>query len=117
MKLLASTNTFAWNVSKTLHYSNLDCSCYAGGTISILCNSKYKICSFYCYIKCRAHQTRRSGQNNSQPISAEEVTLPRFQSEINVDLLLFVSHSFLANNFRLMVKLIDKAIVINVKIY
>ena len=56
----------------------------------------------------RAHQTRQ----NTRPISAE-VALPRLQSEIKV---FFASHPFLANNFRLMVKLIDKAIVINGKI-
>jgi hypothetical protein len=54
------------------------------------------------------HQTRRSGRN-SRPISAE-VDLPRPQSEIKVTMFLFASHSF-------MVKLIDKAIVINVKIH
>ena len=64
---------------------------------------------------CRAHQTRRSGRN-SRPISAE-VALPRLQSEIKVALFLFASHSFLANNFRFMVKLIGKTIVINGKIH
>ena len=63
----------------------------------------------------RAHQTRRSGRN-SLPISAE-VALPRLQSEINVALFLFASHSFLANNLRFMVKLIVKTIVINGKIH
>ena len=53
---------------------------------------------------------------NSRPISAE-VALPRLQSEIKVALFLFASHSFLANYLRFMVKLIDKAIVINVKIH
>jgi hypothetical protein len=53
-------------------------------------------------------------QCNSRPISAE-VTLFRLQSEIKVALFLFASHSFLANNLRFMVKLIDKAIVINGK--
>ena len=56
------------------------------------------------YCVFRAHQTRRSGRN-SLPISAE------------VALFLFASHSFLANYLRFMVKLIDKAIVINVKIH
>ena len=56
------------------------------------------------YCVFRAHQTRRSGRN-SRPISAE------------VALFLFASHSFLANYLRFMVKLIDKAIVINVKIH
>ena len=64
---------------------------------------------------CRAHQTRRSGRN-SRPIPAE-VALPRLQSEIKVALFLFASRSFLANFLRFMVKLIDKAIVINVKIH
>ena len=63
----------------------------------------------------RAHQTRRSGRN-SHPISTE-VTLPQLQSEIKVALFLFASHSFLANNLHFMVKLIDKAIVINGKIH
>jgi len=66
----------------------------------------------------RAHQTRRSGRN-SRPISAE-VALPGLQSEIKVALFLFsvfASHSFLANYLRFMVKLIDKAILINVKIH
>ena len=67
------------------------------------------------YQSCKAHQTRRSGRN-SRPISAE-VTLPRLQSEIKVTLFLFASHSFLANSLRFMVKLIDKAIVINGKIH
>ena len=67
------------------------------------------------YQSCKAHQTRRSGRN-SRPISAE-VTLPRLQSEIKVALFLFASHSFLANSLRFMVKLIDKAIVINGKIH
>jgi hypothetical protein len=40
-----------------------------------------------------------------------EVTLPQLQSEIKVALFLFASHSFLANNLRFMVKLIDKAMV------
>ena len=53
---------------------------------------------------------------NSRPISAE-VALPRLQSEIKVTLFLFASRSLLANDLRLMVKVIDKAIVINVKIY
>jgi hypothetical protein len=56
------------------------------------------------------YQTRR----NSHPISAG-IALPQLQSEIKVALFLFVSHSFLANNLRFMVKLIDKAIVINGK--
>ena len=63
----------------------------------------------------RAHQTRRSGRE-FRPISAE-VALPRLQSEIKVTLFLFASRSLLANDLRLMVKVIDKAIVINVKIY
>ena len=63
----------------------------------------------------RAHQTRRSARN-ALPISAE-VALPRLQSEIKVALFLFASHPFLANYLRFMVKLIDKAIVINVKIH
>ena len=46
-----------------------------------------------------------------------EVALPWLQSEIKVALFLFASHSFLANYLRFMVKLIDKAIVINVKIH
>jgi hypothetical protein len=62
----------------------------------------------------RAHQTRRSG-HNSHPISAK-VVLPGLQSEIKVALFLFASRSFLANNLCFMVKLIEKAIVINVKI-
>ena len=63
----------------------------------------------------RAHQTRRSGRN-SRPISAK-VALPRLQSEIKVALFLFASCSFLANNLRFILKLIDKAIVINVKLH
>ena len=63
----------------------------------------------------RGHQSRQSGWN-SRPISAE-VALPRLQSEIKVALSLFASHSFLANYLHFMVKLIDKAIVINVKIH
>ena len=62
--------------------------------------------------ECRDHQTRR----NSHPISAE-VVLPQLQSEIKVAQFLFASHSFLANNLRFMVKLIDKTIVINGKIH
>ena len=81
---------------------------------------KKKILNFIVYadhyiFHIRAHQTRQSGRN-SRPISAE-VTLPRLQSEIKVALFLFASHSFLANYLRFMVKLIDKAIVINVKIH
>jgi hypothetical protein len=60
----------------------------------------------------RAHQTRR----RSHPISAE-IALPRLQSEIVVALFPFASRSFLANNLRFKVKVIDKAIVINVKIH
>jgi hypothetical protein len=45
-----------------------------------------------------------------------EVALPQLQSEIKVALFLFASHSFLANYLHFMVKLIDKANVINVKI-
>jgi hypothetical protein len=52
---------------------------------------------------------------NSRPISAE-IALPQLQSEIKVALFLFASRSFLANNLHFMIKLIDKAIVINVKI-
>ena len=63
----------------------------------------------------RAHQARRSGRH-SRPLSAE-VALPRLQSEIKVTLFLFASYSFLANNLRLMVKLIVKTIVINGKIH
>jgi hypothetical protein len=48
------------------------------------------------------------------PISAD-VTLLGLQNEIKVPLFLFASHSFLANNLHFMVKLIDKAIVINGK--
>jgi hypothetical protein len=58
------------------------------------------------YLIHRAHQTRPSGRN-SRPISAK-VTLLRIKSEIKVALFLFASHSFLANNFRFMVKLINK---------
>ena len=39
------------------------------------------------------------------------------KSEINVALFLFASRSFLANNLRFMVKIIDKAIIINGKIH
>ena len=63
----------------------------------------------------RAHQTRWSGRS-SRPISAE-IALPWLQSEIEVALFPFASCSFLANNLRFKVKLIDKAIVINVKIH
>jgi hypothetical protein len=63
----------------------------------------------------RAHQTRRSGRS-SRPISAE-IVLPWLQSEIKVALFLFASRSFLSNNLCFMVKVIDKAIVINVKIH
>ena len=60
----------------------------------------------------RAHQTGRS----SRPISAE-IALPWLQSEIVVALLTFASRSSLANNLHFKVKVIDKAIVINVKIH
>jgi hypothetical protein len=53
---------------------------------------------------------------NSCPILAE-VDLPRLQSEIKVAMFLFASHSFLVNNLRFMIKLIDKTIVINGKIH
>jgi hypothetical protein len=53
---------------------------------------------------------------NSLPISAE-IALLWLQSEIKVALFLFASRSFLVNNLSFMVKLIDKAIVINVKIH
>ena len=66
---------------------------------------------FHSCVPCRAHRTRRS----SRPISAA-VALPRLQSGIKVALFLFASHSFLANNLRL-VKLIVKTIVINGKIH
>jgi hypothetical protein len=63
------------------------------------------------------HQTRQSGQNSH--LVAAEVTLPRLQSEINVALFIFESHFFLTNinNLCFMVKFIDKAIVINLKMY
>jgi len=57
----------------------------------------------------------RSGRN-CRPVSAE-VALPRLQSEIKYALLLFASSSFLTNNLCFMVKLIDKAIVINLKMH
>ena len=60
----------------------------------------------------RAHQTMRS----SRHISAE-IALPLLQSEIVVALFPFASRSFLANNLRFKVKVIEKAIVINVKIH
>ena len=60
----------------------------------------------------RAHQTGRS----SRPISAE-IALPDSQSEIIVALFPFASRSSLANNLHFKVKVIDKAIVINVKIH
>jgi hypothetical protein len=41
----------------------------------------------------------------------------RRESEIKVALFLFASCSFLANNLRFILKLIDKAIVINVKLH
>jgi len=63
----------------------------------------------------RAHQTRRNGRS-SRPISAE-IALPLLQSEIVVALFPFASHSFLANNLHFKVKVIEKAIVINVKIH
>ena len=53
----------------------------------------------------RAHQARQSGRNSS-PISAE-VALPRPQSKIKVAMFLFASRSFLANNLRFMINLID----------
>jgi len=42
---------------------------------------------------------------------------PSLDSKAKVALFLFASLSFLANNLCFMVKLIDKAIVLNVKIY
>ena len=63
----------------------------------------------------RAHQTRWSGWY-SRPMSAE-IALSWLQSEINVASFLFASRFFLANNLCFMVNLIDKAIVINVKIH
>jgi hypothetical protein len=52
---------------------------------------------------------------SSRHISAE-IALPLLQSEIVVALFPFASRSFLANNLRFKVKVIEKAIVINVKI-
>jgi hypothetical protein len=46
-----------------------------------------------------------------------EIALSWLQSEINVASFLFASRFFLANNLCFMVNLIDKAIVINVKIH
>ena len=66
-------------------------------------------------IKYKAHQTRQSGRN-CRPISAE-VALPCLQSEIKAVLFWFASRLFLANNLRFLIKLIDKAIVINGKIH
>jgi hypothetical protein len=43
------------------------------------------------------------------------INKPGEVGEIKVALFLFASHSFLANNLHFMVKLIDKAIVINGK--
>ena len=73
---------------------------------------KFYILSKYATLNLKK-KIRRSGRN-CHPISAE-VALLRLKSEIKVALFLFVSHSFLANNLRFMVKLIDKAIVINGK--
>jgi hypothetical protein len=53
----------------------------------------------------RAHQTRQSGRYFS-PISVE-VALPRPQSKIKVAMFHFASRSFLANNLRFMINLID----------
>ena len=61
------------------------------------------------------HQTRWSRQN-SRPISAE-IALFWLQSEIKVASFLFASRFFLANNLCFMVNLINKVIVINVKIH
>jgi hypothetical protein len=46
-----------------------------------------------------------------------EIALLGLQSEIKVTLFPFASRSFHANNLHYMVKLIDKAIVFNVKIH
>jgi len=46
-----------------------------------------------------------------------EIALPGLQSEIKVTVFPFASRSFHANNLHYMVKLIDKAIVFNVKIH
>ena len=53
----------------------------------------------------------QSGRNSA------EVALPGLQSEIKAALFLFACHPFLANNLCFMVKQIDKAILINVKIH
>jgi len=66
-------------------------------------------------IKIGARQTWRSWQ--SSPLILVEVALPQLKSEIEVALFHFASRFFLANNFRFMVKLIDKAVIIHVKIY
>jgi hypothetical protein len=66
-------------------------------------------------IKIGARQTWRSWQ--SSPLILVEVALPQLKIEIEVALFLFASRSFLANNFRFMVKLIDKAVIIHVKIH
>jgi len=75
-------------------------------------------CKYKWAIHIRAHQTRWSGRS-SRPISAE-IALSRLQNgqnEIAVALFPFASRSFLANNLRFKVKVIDKAIVINIKIH
>jgi hypothetical protein len=53
----------------------------------------------------------------TKPGKVGEIVLPWLQDEIKVALFLFASRSFSANNLRFMVKLIDKTIVINVKIH
>ena len=72
------------------------------------------VTSLFASAVIRPRQTRQSGRN-SRPISAD-VAIPRIQSEFKVVLFLFASCPFLANNLRFMVKLIDKAFIINVNI-
>jgi hypothetical protein len=54
----------------------------------------------------------------TNPGEVEEIfVLYRLKIKIKVALFLFASRSFLANNFRYMVKLIHKAVVIHLKIH
>ena len=93
----------------------LFCDLWQAVVFSRYCASSTNKTDCHIIAEIRAHQTRWSGRY-SRPMSAE-IALSWLQSEINVASFLFASRFFLANNLCFMVNLIDKAIVINVKIH
>jgi hypothetical protein len=81
---------------------------YLGPGLNLLVGFQHSLLYIQIY-NCQNRFIKKNKTRNSCPILAE-VALPRLQSEIKVAMFLFASHSFLVNNLRFMIKLIDKAI-------